>query len=93
MKPHRGGLVVSPRGGVALLVQARDRLPSSAKLLGPHVVMRIWAHAYGSFEYLGEDPSVGCTSHSGIRSVSLIDPGLTFFFQKKIKCRVVKKIG
>ncbi|WZZ86038.1 hypothetical protein YC2023_114617 [Brassica napus] len=51
------------RGRVALLVQARDRLTSSAKLLAPHVATRIWAHAYGPFEYPGEDPSVGCTSH------------------------------
>ena len=67
-----------------MLVQARDRLTSSAKLLAPHVATRIWVHAYGPFEYPGEDPSVGCTSHPEVRSVSLIDPDLTlFFFQKK----------
>ena len=53
MKPHCGGLVVYTRGGVALLVQVRDRLPSSAKLLAPHVGTRIWTHTYGSFEYPG----------------------------------------
>uniref|UniRef100_A0A0D3CYL1 F-box associated beta-propeller type 3 domain-containing protein n=1 Tax=Brassica oleracea var. oleracea TaxID=109376 RepID=A0A0D3CYL1_BRAOL len=74
-KPHRGGLVVSTRGGAALLVQARDRLTSSAKLLVPHVATRIWAHAYGPFEYPGEDPSVGCIFHPEVKSVSLIDPG------------------
>ena len=68
--------MVSTRGGVALLVQARDRFPSSAKLLAPQVATRILAHAYGPFEYPEEDPSVGCTSHPGVRSVYLIDPGL-----------------
>lgn len=77
--------MVSTREEVALLVQARDRLPSSAKLLAPHVATRIWAHAYGPFEYPGEDPSVGCTSHPGVRSVSLIDPGLTLLVAKKKK--------
>ena len=76
-KPHRGGLAISTRGGVALLVQARDRLLSNAKLLAPHVATLIWTHAYGPFEYPGEDPSVDCTSHPGVRSVSLIDSGLT----------------
>ncbi|KAF2575062.1 hypothetical protein F2Q70_00004754 [Brassica cretica] len=71
--------MVSTRGGVALLVQDRDRFSSSAKLLAPHVATRIWGHAYGPFEYPGEDPSVDCTSHPGVRSVSLIDPGLTIF--------------
>ena len=71
--------MVSTRGGVALLVQGRDRLSSSAKLLAPHVATRIWAHAYGPFEYPGDDPSVGCTSHPEVRSVYLIDPGLTLF--------------
>ncbi|WZZ53236.1 hypothetical protein YC2023_053343 [Brassica napus] len=33
------------RGGVALLVQARDRLPSSAKLLALYVATQIWVHA------------------------------------------------
>ena len=74
----------STRGRVALLVHARDRFLSIAKLLAPHVATRIWVHAYGPFEYPGEDPSVGCTSHPEVRSVSLIDPDLTlFFFQKK----------
>ena len=77
--------MVSTRGGVALLVQARDRFPSSVKLLAPHVATRIWAHAYGSFEYPEENPSVGCTSHPRVRSVSLIDPGLTLFFSQKKK--------
>ena len=84
-KPHRGGLVVSTRGGAALLVQARDRLTSSAKLLVPHVATRIWV--YGPFEYLREYPSVGCTSHPGVRSVSLIDPDLTIFSSKKKRKR------
>ncbi|CAF1889512.1 unnamed protein product, partial [Brassica napus] len=68
---HQSG---STRGRVALLVHARDRFFSIAKLLAPHVATQIWAHAYGLFEYPGEDLSVGCTSHPGIRSVSLIDP-------------------
>ena len=65
------------------MVQARDRLLPSAKLLAPHVATRIWAHVYGPFEYPGEDPSVGCISHPEVRYVSLIDPGLTFFIKKK----------
>ena len=75
--------MVSTRGRVALLVQVRDRFPFSAKLLAPHVATRIWVHVYGPFKYPGEYPSVGCTSHPGVRSVFLIDPGLTFFRQKK----------
>ena len=76
--------MVSIRGKVALLVQIRDRFPSSAKLLAPHVVTRIWVHVYGPFEYPGEDPSVGCTFHPGVRSVSFIDPGLTLLSYKKL---------
>lgn len=34
-----------------MLVQVRDRLPSSAKLLAPHAATRIWTHAYDPFEY------------------------------------------
>ena len=83
MKPHRGGLVVSPRGGVALLVQARDRLPSSAKLLAPHVATRIWTHTYGSIEYPAEGSIRGLYILPGVKSVSLIDPDLTLFFKKK----------
>ena len=37
----------------------------------------------GPFEYPGEGLSVGCTSHPGVRSVSLIDPGLTLLSYKK----------
>ncbi|WZZ71674.1 hypothetical protein YC2023_083044 [Brassica napus] len=83
LQPRRGGLVVSTRRGIALLVQARDQFPSSAKLLAPHVATQIWAYVYGPFEYPGEDPSVGCTSHPGVRSVSLIDPNLIQFTKKK----------
>ena len=55
--------MVSTRGGVALLVQTRDRFSSSAKLLAPHVATWIWTHAYEPFEYPEEDLSVGCTFH------------------------------
>ena len=79
-KPHCSG---STRGGVSLLVQVRDRFSSTANLLAPHVTTRIWIHAYGSFEYPGEDSSVGCTFHPEVRSVSLIDPGLTLLSLKK----------
>ena len=41
------------------------------------------AHAYSSFEYLGEDPSVGCISYPWIKSLFLIDLDLTFFYKKK----------
>ncbi|CAN6917380.1 unnamed protein product [Brassica oleracea] len=51
-----------------MLVQVRDRLSSSAKLLAPHAATRIWTHAYDPFEYPGNDPSVGCTSHPGRES-------------------------
>ena len=40
---------------------------------------------FGPFEYPGEGLSVGCTSYPGVRSVSLIDPGLILFFSKKKK--------
>ena len=81
---HGGGTVVSTWTGVALLIQARDRLFSSAKLLALHVVTRIWIHAYGPFEYPGKDPSVGCTFHLKVRYVSLVNPDLTLFqFKKK----------
>ena len=43
------------------------------------------AHAYSSFEYLGEDPSVGCISYPWIKSLFLIDLDLTFFYKKKKK--------
>ena len=66
-----------------MLVQARDRLPSNAKLLALHLATRIWTHVYGPFEYPEEDPSVGCTFHPEIRSVSLIDACLTLFRSKK----------
>ena len=75
--------MVSTSGGVTLLVQARDRFPSSVKLLAPHVATRICAHAYGPFEYPEENLSVGCISHPEIRPVSLIDSDLTFLFYKK----------
>ena len=50
---------------------------------------RIWVHAYGPFEYLGEDPSVGCTSNPGVKSVSLIDSGLTVLVYKKKKREII----
>lgn len=43
------------------------------------------AHANSSFEYPGEDPSVGCTFHPWIRSLYLIDSDLIFFYKKKKK--------
>lgn len=75
--------LVSTIGGIATLVQTRNRLSSSAKLLVPHVATRIWIRVYGTFEYSGDDPSVGCTSHPKVRSVYLIDSDLTFVFRKK----------
>ena len=43
---------------------------------------------FGIFEYPGDDLSVGCTSHPGVRSVSLIDPDLTLYVYKKKICKV-----
>ena len=50
-------------------------------------------HGYGllhfsPFEYPGDSLSVGCTSHPGVRSVSLIDPDLTLYVYKKKICKV-----
>lgn len=69
--------MVSTREGVALLVNASNRFSSSTKLLAPHVATRIWTHAYGSFEYPGDDPSVCCSSHPGVRSIVAKKESLT----------------
>ena len=45
------------------------------------------------FESLGEDSSVGCTSHPEVRFVFLIDPGLTFFIKNKISICLRTVIG
>ena len=63
-------------GSIHLLFETKSHFPGH--LHGYGLLL------FGPFEYPGGGLSVGCTFHSGVKSVSLIDPDLTLSFQKKI---------